>query len=428
MEIQQQFLKVLVVGINPWIDNTGINTLINFFENWDKQALAHIYTRSNLPNTRVCDTFFRISEPAVIRSVYKRKTKTGARVENTRSANDNKAPNFYQGKKSWWKQLLREIAWKFGKWKSAELRAFLQEYAPDVLFFPVYANVYMCRLQNYIAKITGKPIVLYISDDNYSYQSVAKSPCSLLHRFWLRKQEKKLFKAAKRVLVISPKQKEEYDALFKIECDILTKGVDFSSVTYTEKPIHTPIKMVYTGKLIIGRWKSLAAIADAFAKLNANRRAIELDIYTTDELTEKQKKALNKNGCSVKGALSLEEVQKVQQDADILVFAESLERKYKNVARLSFSTKITDYLKNGKCIFAIGDKGIAPIDYFMKYDSAVVATSYNEIEEKLQMIIDNPLVIGQYGAKAYECGKKHHKKEKMDKVLMDVITSAWKGE
>ena len=78
-----EYPKVLVVGINPWIDNTGINTLINFFEVWDKEKLAHIYTREKLPNTHVCDKFFRISEPQVVRSVFKRKTKTGESVYNS---------------------------------------------------------------------------------------------------------------------------------------------------------------------------------------------------------------------------------------------------------------------------------------------------------------------------------------------------------
>ncbi|MEE0839714.1 MAG: hypothetical protein U0L72_04075, partial [Acutalibacteraceae bacterium] len=301
---------------------------------------------------------------------------------------------------------------------------FLDSYSADVLFFPVYANVYMCRLQNFIRKYTGKPCVLYISDDNYSYKPIEKNPISLFLRFWLRTQEKKLFKTASKVLVIAPKQKEEYDRIFGVNSEVLTKGIDFSEIPFEEKPVNTPIKMVYTGKLIIGRWKSLAAIAQTLGKINADGVKAELDIYTTDTLTEEQDKALNFGGCKVKGSLTLEEVQQVQKQADILVFVESLEKKYKNAARLSFSTKITDYLKNGKCVFAIGDKDIAPIDYFNRYDSAVTASSYEEIGEKLLWLIENSEKISEYSKKAYECGKEHHSKEKMDKILLDVIIKA----
>ncbi len=418
--------KVLVVGINPWIDNTGINTLINFFDGWDKEALAHIYTRAGLPNTKICDRFFRISEPKVLRSIFKRGIKTGEIVSNGENASQSAESKIYKKKRGALTALCRELVWLVGKWKTKELDSFLCEYDADVLFFPVYSNVYMCRLQNYIAKKTKKPVVLYSSDDNYSYKSVSKNPFSLLHRFWLRRQEKKLFLRADRVMVITPKQKEEYDRIFGIDSVVLTKGVDFSSCPFVEKPIAHPAKIVYTGKLIIGRWKTLAAIAEAFGEINKYENKFELDIYTTDEPTEEQKAALNRNGSRIKGALTLSEVQKVQNEADILVFVESLEKKYKNAARLSFSTKITDYLKSGKCILAIGSEDIAPIDYFKRYDSAITATSYAEIGEQLKRLADNTLLVAEYAKKAYQCGRDHHDKNETDRILRNVITTVVK--
>lgn len=415
--------KVLVVGINPWIDNTGINTLINFFDGWDKNSIAHIYTRAKLPNTHMCDKFFRISEPKVMKSVIKRSIKTGEEVFNSNEevVEASQENQIYNKKHSSIMSLAREFVWLLGKWKTKELDKFLDEYDADVLFFPVYANVYMNRLQNYIRKRTKKPVVLYVSDDNYSYKSIAKTPLSFFTRFWLRSQEKKLFKNAEKIMVIAPKQKEEYDRLFNTDSVILTKGIDFSEIPYEEKPLNKPIKMVYTGKLIIGRWLSLAKIAEALGDINKNETKVELDIYTTDTLTEEQKIKLNRNGCSVKGALTLDEVQAVQKQADILVFVESLEKKFRYTARLSFSTKITDYLKNGKCIFAIGDEDIAPIDYFKRYDSAITATSYEQISEQLKKIVDNTEIISQYSKKAYECGKENHNAELMNKRLVDTI-------
>ena len=318
--------------------------------------------------------------------------------------------------------LAREFIWLFGKWKTKELNKFLDEFDADVLFFPIYSTVYMNRLQNYIRKHTNKPTVLYVSDDNYSYKSISKTPISLFSRFWMRIHEKKLFKTASKIMVISPKQKEEYDKLFNTDSVIMTKGIDFSKNSFEEKIPASPIKMVYTGKLIIGRWLSLAKIAEALSDVNKEKTKIELDIYTTDILTPEQEKALNRNGCAVKGALKLDEVQKVQKEADILVFVESLERKFRYTARLSFSTKITDYLQKGKCIFAIGDRDIAPIDYFNRYDSAITASSYDEIAVQLEKLVSNPRLVAEYGKKAYECGMERHEKTKMDKLLRETIT------
>ena len=115
--------KVLVIGINSWRDNTGINTLINFFKDWDKKNLAHLYTKSNLPKTEICDTFFRISENSVIKSVLKRSTKTGSIVQNEtiisdedkKSAEEEKKRYANKGKSSLILSICRELIWKFGR-------------------------------------------------------------------------------------------------------------------------------------------------------------------------------------------------------------------------------------------------------------------------------------------------------------------------
>ncbi len=429
--MDKKYPKVLVVSINAWRDNTGINTLIDFFKNWDKNSLAQVYTRSALPSTSVCDNFFRISENAVIKSLLNRKVKTGEITTNEekneeKSAESKAEQNLYNSKRklSLLLSFCREIVWKFGRWKTNELDEFIKDFAPDVLFLPIYPTIYMGRLQKYIMKKTGKPVVSYIADDNYSYKSVGKNPIALLSRMFLRKYVKYIVKNSSKLLVIAPKQKEEYDRIFGVDSQVLTKGIDFSEIPFEEKELNNPIKLVYTGKLIIGRWKSLAAIAEALAKINEKGIKAELDIYTTDTLTKEQEKVLNLGGSCVKGALTLEEVGQVQKNADVLVFVESLEKKYKNAARLSFSTKITDYLKNGKCILAIGDKDIAPIDYFNRFDSAVTASSYEEIKEKLVWLIENPEKIAEYSKKGYDCGVENHNKDKMDKILINAIKGA----
>lgn len=423
--------KVLVISTNAWRDNTGINTLIEFFKCWHPDRIAQIYTKSTLPKTTVCNKFFSISENAVMRSVINRSIMTGREVynENVNSITDNpfaeeeqKIYSSYKGKVRELLSFCREIVWKFGKWKTAELDHFIDEFDADVLFIPIYPTIYMGRIQKYIINRTQKPVVSYLADDNYTYKSVHKNPISLMNRYILRKYVRYIVKYSTKLMVIAPKQKEEYDRIFDVDSVVMTKGIDFEP--FEPYKVGNPIKMVYTGKLIIGRWNSLAAIAEAFERINQNGIKIVLDIYTTDSLTDEQNKLLNRNGCSVKGALTLKQVKMVQKEADILVFVESLEKKFRDTARLSFSTKITDYLRSGKCIFAIGDKNIAPIDYFNRYDSAVTATSYEQILEKLIELVEDPGVVSQYAKKAYDCGVEHHERGRMDSILIHTIEQA----
>lgn len=423
--------KVLVVSTNAWRDNTGINTLIEFFKCWNPDCIAQIYTKSTLPQTTVCNKFFSISENAVMRSLINRNITTGRVVynENVNSITDNpsaeeeqKIYSSYKGKVRELLSFCREIVWRFGKWKTAELDRFIDEFEADVLFIPIYPTIYMGRIQKYIISRTQKPVVSYLADDNYTYKSVHKGPISLVHRHILRKYVKYIVEHSAKLMVIAPKQKEEYDRMFGVDSVVMTKGIDFEP--FESYQVGNPIKMVYTGKLIIGRWKSLSAIADAFERINRDDIKIELDIYTTDSLTDEQNRMLNRNGCSVKGALTLEQVKAVQKEADILVFVESLEKKFRHTARLSFSTKITDYLRSGKCIFAIGDKDIAPIDYFNRYDSAVTATSYEQITKKVTELVNTPGLISEYAKKAYDCGVEHHERGRMDSVLIHTIRQA----
>lgn len=421
--------KILTVTVNAWRDNTGINTLINFFKFWNPESVAQIYTRSLLPCTKVCSNFFRISETSVIKSIFRRSIKTGSVVENRFDSNMQKdeevlqEQKLYSHKHSSIFSYLREFVWFFGKWNSKELLKFIDDFSPDVLFLPIYSTIYMGRIQKFIMKYTDKPVVSYISDDNYSYKSVSKNPFAIIHRFFLRKYVKYIIKNSDKLLVISPKQQEEYKRLFGIESKVLTKGIDFSNKPFIEKQISEPVKMVYTGKLIIGRWKSLSAIADALGEINKDKLRMTLDIYTTDSLTAKQSKLLNRNGCAVRGALSQEEVEIVQKNADILVFVESLEKRYKNTARLSFSTKLTDYLSSGKCIFAIGAEDIAPIDYLTRNDCAVIASEYEEIYNKMSAIVKNYDLIYDYSNKAYQIALKNHNQEKTKDTFIGSINS-----
>ncbi len=426
--MENKLPKVLVVSTNAWRDNTGINTLIEFFKCWDADKVAQIYTKSALPDTSVCNKFFQISENAVIKSVFKRNTATGKEVSNQSekisseaASQEQKMYSSYKGGVRFLLSILREFVWKFGKWHTKALDEFINGFDADVLFIPVYPTVYMGRIQKYIIKKTGKPVISYLADDNYTYKSVSKNPLSLLHRMFLRKYVKFIVKSSAELMVIAPKQKEEYDRIFGTDSIVMTKGIDFEP--FIPYDVNKPIKAVYTGKLIIGRWKSLAAVAEAMGKINKNETKIELDIYTTDTLTDEQSRALNKNGCAVKGALTLQEVNTVQKNADILVFVESLEKKYRHTARLSFSTKITDYLKSGKCIFAIGDSEIAPIDYFNKYDSAITASSYAEISKKLEALVYNTALIKEYAKKGYDCGVEHHERSKMNALLTETINN-----
>ena len=94
---------------------------------------------------------------------------------------------------------------------------------------------------------------------------------------------------------------------------------------------------------------------------------------------------------------------------------------------MSFSTKLTDYFANGKCILAIGSEDIAPIEYLREEDAALVASTQQQIGRWLQSIVDNPELIAQFARKAYECGLKNHSEKMVQDTFKETLTQAAKS-
>ena len=429
--MEEKLPKILVVAINAWREDATSHTLMNIFSCWDPSRLALVYTRADLPNTKVCSRFFQISENDVLKSVFKPWKQTGREVFNTSTVNDSGVEEEHKRyakarkKHSYFMSICREMVWTLGHWKSRALKNFIKEVDPDVVFVPIYPTAYMGKVQRYIKKLTDKPIVCYLADDNYSYDA-CKGFWAYIHRFMLRKQVKYLATHCKEMFVIVEKEKEETDRMFGTDSVILTKGIDFTNITYQEHVSNVPLKFVYTGNLIIGRDKTLALIADLLNKINGDEVKATLEIYSPDTVDEETMARLN-NGCSKHcGFIAREKVQEVQQNADVVIFAEALEGKDSCAARLSFSTKITDYLANGKCILAVGKEDIAPIDYFVRNDSAIIATNAAQLEERLRYILSYPQVIEEYGKKAFVCAKRNHNKEMLDQRFIETVCRATK--
>lgn len=421
--MNERLPKVLVISITVWRDDSPIRTLPELFSCWERDRIAQIYTRAGLPDNSICDRYFRIDENSVMKSVFKRRTVTGKVVENQQNVSgvnaeekasldaENSRYAAAHRKHSWFMTLCREAVWRFGKWKSKELDKFVSDFDPDVIFVPIYPFYYMERIQTYLIKKYKKPVVCFIADDNYTYKPCKGSPLAYLHRFMLRRYVRREIPHCNEFFVMTPMAKREYDKLFSIDSKLLTKAIDFENTQYSPKKAGTPLKMVYTGKLVIGRDMAMVEIARALKEINKDGVRIELDIYAPDKPSDDIVKALDVPGCRLCDGVPKSEVAKIQAQADVLVFAESLSEKYKNAARLSFSTKITDYFSSGRCIFALGSKDIAPVDYLMEEDAAIVATDYKDIEPALRRLCDNPSLVEEYGKKAFECGKRNHSRE-----------------
>ena len=422
-------MRVLFMSSSPIVREISLgNTFLNVFEDIENVEFASIFTRAGAPDPKISQGFC-ITEKMILNGIVK-KTPVGKRISCSDNKNTENQPNKSDEKEQsiinfmktrrwtvfFW---LQNLIWKTGKWKSAELRNFVEEYDPDVIFTLLSNTSFLNNLILYVLSITNAKLMLYAWDNNYLLKQFYLSPLRWINHFINRVSMRKVAKKADKFYVISDIQKEEYEKCFNTNCKILTKFADFSAPAPKWTVPEGKLKMLYTGNLGQGRWKSLALVSDAIEKLNAEGQKIELDIYSATPLTEKMKNALSKNGSNIHPPVSFETVQTLQREADVLVHIEGLSLQNRLTVHQSFSTKLVDYFRMGKCIFAVGKDDEASIKHLIDNNAAVVAQSAPEVYEKLKALCEHREQLADYGKKAYECGAKHHDKSTMQTMLRE---------
>jgi len=434
--IYEKKINILVLTKGAWRnDNNTGNTLNDIFSNWNGNVYS-IYCTAEAPNNNICKSGFSIPEKDVYRKFFKRSHNVGRKLHT--EINESTAKIFEQEDEEFYRffrlnrahslYMARDIMWKLVNWKSESLEKYILSCEIDLIFTIVYDSVYMHDLARYIHNLTGKPIIIYFMDDYYTYKQFSLSPFFWIRRLYIRKYIRNTVKNAEGFYAISNKQIDEYQKALNISIELLYKGAFF----YTKPKANSAnnnIIILYAGNIMCGRWKTLACIAEIVREQNAIGRNVQLKIYTKNPINRKIKRIVGfYNGVIFGGAITADQVQQEINNADIVLHLESLQLSYKLSTRLSFSTKIVDYFKNSKCIFAVGWKEAASIEYLIKNNVAEVAISITEIKPKLLKLIESHDLRNYYAGKAWNCGKKNHQisdiRKKFHMYLEEVINKS----
>ncbi len=429
--------RVLILTVDSWNLNICANssyTYSSLFSSMDGYEISNIYLRDELPNDPCCKRYFQISENKIIKSLFKRKIQTGrevacgeaetkediAVVEAQKNLYNKQRRSFYYAKK-----MVREIIWFVSPWKSKQLDNFIDSVKPDVVIFTMEGYIHFNRLCRYVLRKTQAKGIGYFWDDYFTYKTrpggFGKNPGYKLLRYFQRRSLKKLSAVTDAFWAISPKTKKEADEFFGIDCILLPKPSEKeNAVNFEEQQaVALPIKMLYAGNLMIGRMDTIKTLAKVLCEINKEQIKIQLDIYSS---TDVPKELLNMgHGIIFHKPVSQSEILDIQTKADILLFAEDIIGKQRKAARLSFSTKIPDYLSCGKCILALGDKDIAPMEYFKEENVALCASDESEIKKQIEYVLNNPSLLAEYGKRAYECAKNNHSKAMVQGIIRETI-------
>ena len=409
-------MRILILSNYPWKNNNSFgNTYSSIFGKVPDTEIAHIYMFDGKPDpVQNIKAYYKIPEREVFRSVFKLKRGCGVgkRIDVPTTI-ENEKTGFLKGNTSLYGKLLsfgkrshlglmfaaRELAWKLGRVNYNDLMEFVEEFKPDIFFLP-YSNVYYTnRIALYIKKHYDVPMVLEMAMDHYTLKRVSWNPFFWIDRFGKRKMIRRLTKQSELLFVISKKLKEELENALDVHCEILYKTPDKTRAFKPYMPDGKTTKFLFTGNISANRWKSLALLANEIRRQEFGH----FDIYTATPISKSISKSLNIESYSViHPPVSQSEVIDLQNNADILVHAESFDKYNKSLVRCAISTKIMDYLSVGRCILAIGPSDISSIEYLADNNVAIVADSKQKLAEQIKLIKENRNIIEEYAAKGRE--------------------------
>lgn len=415
----EEFPRVLVISHNSFSDtqNNG-KTLSAFFKGWPKDRLAQLYLWPEEPDLTVCEQYYRITDYEILAGFLRGHHKAGGehvvKNENNELNAQSNLGRFVgslykkrgnhdggQGLHSVIYELFkrrvpvaligRDILWNLDYWKTDDLNEWLNKFAPDLVFYQSSNGVFAFRLVNWISHTLSIPIIMEVTDDYVS----PKRTIDIFwwgHYFWLKRWFTMTVKKACKVIAIGDLMAEEYRHRFGGEYDVLMNSVSIDKIDsscYAHRD-NGAVKFIYAGSLHLNRWKTISVIGQCLKELSAEGYNTQFDIFTNVQPSSTEQKAITiPPVMRYGGSLNQEELKNTLNKSDILVHVEAFDRKSRATTRLSVSTKIPEYMITGRCIFAVGPKEVASIQYLQQNNIAEVCTSIDKkiIKDKLRSII-----------------------------------------
>ena len=421
-------MRVLILSLEVWQEGTnGGNVLSNMFKDTGME-FAQIYCSPGHPQNDICLKYYQMTDSMVIHNLLRHKEigkafllQPAGDAEPELKAEQPNAQfySFFKAHRLGVFYAAKSIAWNLSNWKHAGLGRFIQDFEPDIVFAPCYGDVFMQKLTRYVADLTGKKVISYISDDSYTLRHFSLSPYFWIHKFCVRHQLRKTFPYYSLVYTMTQTQKQQCEKDLHANMKILMKSVSFGAIP-EKTSVAYPIRIVYAGGVYLNRWKTLGMVADGIRKVNRDGLKYQLDIYTGNDCTAEMREKLHDGvNCFLHPAVSQDALREIYQSSDIALHVESFDLKNRLAVRMSFSTKIVDCLSSGCAVMAICDAKQGGMVYLREEDAAICISERSGIYDVLESLARNPQQIVDYARKAKQCCMRNHDQEKTRRMILE---------
>ena len=386
----KMYPRVLIITVNPLstVSNNG-KTYASFFKDYPKKKLAQLYFHREIPDSDVCENYYKISDEDIIGNLFGKSKVLGSEVYIEASEKRLIPQNINNSlKKSSLIRFVRSLLWRMSlNFNKEGVKDWLDNFNPDIIFFCGGNANYLYKKVLKISQKYDSKLIYYITDD-YVLPYFSLNIFKIFNRIWTRYNFKKICSKSSLVLTIGDKMTEVYKEKYGIESKKIMNLVETKKTEDLKGEFkNNDLKFVYAGGLHSNRWKTPSLIGESLRRINNQGFRGSLEIYSATKPEGKIFDEINKDSFSKYcGSLNAEEVQDVFKSADVLIHVESFDYRSREVTYLSVSTKIPEYMASGKCILAIGPKDVASIEYLKKTNSGFVVTSMNTQD------IDNTII------------------------------------
>jgi glycosyltransferase involved in cell wall biosynthesis len=157
---------------------------------------------------------------------------------------------------------------------------------------------------------------------------------------------------------VSPLMAEEFEYRYGGRWSWYTTLIDPDAYDASPRAEDGVAHLVYAGSLGLQRWQSLRELALALGALKAEKHiAAELSIFAPHAQLSAYARHLEFPATKLRGWTPPERLPALFHNADLLVHVEAFDPGLADYTRLSFSTKISQYMMAGRCILGIGPAG-----------------------------------------------------------------------
>lgn len=426
-------MKVLIVSHNViGLDGSMGKTLCSYFRDWASADLCQIYFHSEVPTTHLCEQYYRVTDVDLVNALRFRKP---GRVLTREDIQEDRATTrvdagttakVYQAGRRRTPLMIfaRNALWGLGAWKTKELDAWMERQKPDVIFFASGDYVFAYRVVQYLAQKYHLPVVVNVVDDFYFYRGPYHSPLAFWNTRVFRSTMERMMKTAEGALYIHPAMEKAYGKVFGRSGQVLYKTAERFGSLHEESG---PLRISYLGALGMQRDQVLVEMGRLLLRLIPDG-SVMIDVYSGESRPEILKHMTESNGIRMRGAVSAEEVLRVEAESSILILPESRDPATLGQLRYSLSTKVPEYLASGRCVLAYGPAEAGTLSYLLENQAACVATSPAELEEKLREILFSPEKRQAYAAGQLAVARQHHTQERNSAVLREVLENAVKED